>query len=78
MGDTAVLNDKFKMLARDVASCVLVNAGAFSARIPGNRKHPSFVNGEFMIDIFDGGDHVGQIVVRDLRTVPKVGVEYPL
>lgn len=61
------LNERINALARDIASCALVNAGSFMARIPGDRREPRFNDGEFVVDLFDGHQHVAQVVVRDLR-----------
>lgn len=62
------LDERINALARDIASCALVNAGSFMARIPGDRREPRFSAGEFVVDLFDGHLLVAQVVVRDLRS----------
>jgi len=64
------IDTRLSFLARDVASCALVNAGMFRAMIPGDRKQPEFVNGEFTIDLYENTQMVAQVVVRDLRESP--------
>lgn len=62
------MDERMAALARDVASVVLINAGAFRATIPGDRRAPSFnQTGEFTMDLFDGSTLVAQVIVRDAR-----------
>lgn len=64
------LDERLSRLARDVASCMLINAGFFRALIPGDRRDPAFVGGEFTIDLFEEHTLVAQVIVRDVRVVP--------